>query len=68
MQRQDRNLTLNGSINVNLPVGRRGRLAGVIGPTYESNGSRTYSNGIPQTSPTSETQNWSGSLNFTWTL
>jgi hypothetical protein len=67
-QREDRNLIVNGSVNVNLSVGRRGRLAGVIGPTYEANGSRSFPNGIPVASPTSATQNWAGSLSFAWTL
>jgi hypothetical protein len=67
-QQENRNLIVSGTVNVNLPVGRHGHLAGVIGPSYEANGSRSFPNGIPVASPTSETQNWTGSLSFAWTL
>jgi hypothetical protein len=67
-QRGDRYLSVTGSVNVNLNVGRHGRLAGVIGPRFESSGSRQYSSGVPLPSTVNESQDWTGSLQFSWTL
>lgn len=67
-QKTAESLTIGGSVNLNLSVGRRGRVAGVIGPRYEANGDRSFSKGVPQPTKVTETQDWTGSLQFSWTL
>lgn len=66
--RGDRSLHLDGSANLNLPVGRKGRLTGNIGRSYRAERRLTYTSGVLQPSPRSEDDFWNGALQFSWQL
>jgi hypothetical protein len=67
-QRQSRALNFTGGANINLPVGRRGRITGTLRRTYRGDRSTTYASGIANPSPRGEIDYWNGSLNFAWDL
>jgi hypothetical protein len=66
--RENRNLTFTGGLNLNLPVGTRGRLTGSVGRQFQSNGTQGFSNGVPQPENLNEFDYWTGNLQFVWHL
>jgi hypothetical protein len=66
--RQSRSLNLDGTASLNLPVGRKGRLTGNIGRSYQADRTTAFSHGVPQPSPAAEFDFWNGSLQFSWQL
>ena len=66
--RENRNLTFTGGLNLNIKVGRKGRLTGNVGRQFQSNGTQSFSNGVPQPESVSEFDYWTGNLQFTWNL
>jgi hypothetical protein len=67
-QRKGRTLNFSGGASVNLPLGARGHLTGDIRRTYRADRSITYTAGVPQPSPRSETDFWNGTLQLSWAL
>jgi len=67
-QRKGRTLNFSGGASVNLPLGARGHLTGDIRRTYRADRSITYTSGVPQPSPRSETDFWNGTLQLSWAL
>lgn len=65
-QRDNRNLTFLGTANLNLPIGSKGTLSGSVGRSYYADRSTDFSSGVPQLSPLSELDYWTGSLQFSW--
>ena len=65
-QRENRNLNVLGTANLNLPVGQRGTLSGSVGRTYFADRSITFASGVPTPSPRSELDYWTGALQFSW--
>jgi hypothetical protein len=65
---QTRRLSFNGGANMNMRVGRKGRLTGIL--SRNSNESRTiqYSSFGGGPAPNVIQDFWSGSVTFTWTL
>lgn len=66
--RKGRTLNFSGGASVNLPLGARGRLTGDIRRTYRADRSITYTTGVPQPTPRSETDYWNGTLQLSWAL
>lgn len=66
--RENRNLTFTGGFNLNMRVGSRGRLTGSVGRQFQSNGTQSFSNGVPQPQSVTEFDYWTGNLQFTWSL
>jgi hypothetical protein len=67
-QRKSRVLNFSGGANINIPVGRRGRVTGNLRRTYRGERSTAFPGGVPSASPRSEVDYWNGSLNFAWDL
>jgi hypothetical protein len=67
-QRAGRALNVSGGLSLNLPVGGHGVLTGDVRRTFRSDGSTTYSAGVPQPRALSESDFWNGALQFSWTL
>lgn len=67
-QRDDRRLTLNGGVNLNLQLGRKGTLTGNISRNFDDSRSTTFDKGEPVPSPRAITDYWNGSLTLTWEL
>ncbi|MFN8589332.1 MAG: hypothetical protein U0704_16190 [Candidatus Eisenbacteria bacterium] len=67
-QREDRRVNFTGSAQLDLPLGKKGRLTGRIGRTYSDQRSVTWQSGVPTTSPRSESDYWNGRLEMTWAL
>lgn len=67
-QREDRRLSMSGSMDLNLRLGRKGTLAGNISRSLDESRSTSFSKGVPTPSPLSSTDYWAGSLTLTWQL
>jgi hypothetical protein len=67
-QRVSNTLNVSGGVSVNLGLGQRGRLTGDIRRVFRDDRSTIYSNGVPQPSPLSETDYWSGGLQLSWEI
>jgi hypothetical protein len=67
-QRESRTLNFSGGANINLPVGRSGRLTGTLRRSYRGDRSTTYPGGVETLSPRGEVDYWNGSLVFSWDL
>lgn len=67
-QRDDRRLSMAGSVDLNLKLGRKGTLAGNIARSFDDSRSTAYSSGVPSVSPRAITDYWNGSLTLTWQL
>ena len=65
-QRRGRTLNFIGTASLNLPVGRGGTLSGNVGRTYFADRSTTFTSGVPNPSPLSQLDYWTGSLQFSW--
>lgn len=63
-----RELTVTGSASLNVPVGASGRLTGTLGRNLDSRRDVSYTAGVPNVQPRSETDYWSGQLQFSWKL
>ena len=68
LQRTDRNLSFQGSANLNLKVGRKGTLSGNIGRTFFSGRGISYIATQPIPSPRTESDYWAGTLSLSWRL
>ncbi len=67
-QRQNRTLSFQGNANLNLRAGSKGQVTGSIGRTFFADRSVTFSSGVPQRSPRTESDFWVGTLNFSWRM
>ncbi|MBI5170892.1 MAG: hypothetical protein HZA61_15490 [Candidatus Eisenbacteria bacterium] len=67
-QRDDKRVNFTGSVQLDLPISRKGRLTGRIGRTYSDQRSTTYTSGVGQLSPRAENDFWNGRLEMTWAL
>lgn len=67
-QREDRRVNFTGSVQLDLPLSRKGRLSGRVGRTYSDQRSTTYQSGVGTLSPRSENDFWNGHLELTWAL
>lgn len=67
-QRDDRRVNMTGSMQLDLPISRRGRLTGRIGRTYSDQRSTSYTSGVGTLSPRAESDFWNGRLEMTWAL
>ncbi len=65
---QRRELTLAGGATVNVPVGAAGHLSGSLQRNLDARRDFTYTNGLLTTAPRSQTDYWSGVLQFSWRL
>ncbi|HET9327206.1 MAG TPA: hypothetical protein VFQ05_10560 [Candidatus Eisenbacteria bacterium] len=65
-QRDNRNLTFEGTASLNIPIGSRGTLSGNVGRQYYADRSTDFSSGVAEPSPLSEQDYWTGSLQFSW--
>jgi len=63
-----RQLSLSGGANLNLRVGNVGRLTGSINRNLDALRVVTYSGGVPQPQPRSQSDYWSGQLQFAWSV
>jgi hypothetical protein len=61
-------LNIGGGVNLNVPVGGRGRLTGGIARQFNSTRTVRYRSGVPESSPRSDSDFWNGSLNLSWSL
>ncbi len=66
--RTSRRLTFTGGVNLDLEVGRRGKLLGSVNRRFTADRSTRYLNTVPQPSPVSEQDYWDGSLQLSWEL
>jgi hypothetical protein len=66
-ERTSRNMTLDGSTDLNVPVAKGCTLTGHIGRTYQANRSTSFSATAATQSPLSESDFWNGSLSLNWT-
>jgi hypothetical protein len=67
-QRKTRTLNFAGGANLNVPLGRRGKLTGNIARNFRADRTTSFSAGLPQPSPASQTDFWSGTLELSWDL
>jgi hypothetical protein len=67
-QRQTRTLNMGGGANLNVPLGKRGKLTGNIARNYRADRTTAFTSGVPQPAPRSETDFWSGQLQVSWDL
>jgi hypothetical protein len=67
-QSATRALALNGSANLNIPIGRKGQLSGYLGKNFNADHRISYTSGVPDNQPVVETDFWSGSLQLSWDL
>ena len=67
-QRTDLRLDLAGGFDVNLHVGAKGLLTGRVNRTFTDSRTINYTNGLPESTPRSETDFWNGNLQLSWTL
>jgi hypothetical protein len=66
--RTSRRLTFTGGFNVNLELGRRGRLEGGVNRSFTADRATRYAGGVPTVSPVAEQDYWNGSLQLSWEL
>ncbi len=66
LQRDNGNLTFTGSANLNLNIGKRGRLTGSVGRSYQDDLTNTY--GTSSSVVKSQFDQWTSNLQFTWRL
>jgi hypothetical protein len=66
--RKDRSFDFSGRANINIPVGKRGRLTGNIARSTNSTLATTYSRGIPRAVPGTTLDYWNGSLQLSWDM
>jgi len=67
-QTSTRSLGMNGSANLNIPIGRKGTLTGFLGKTFNADHRINYNSGVPDSQPRVEIDFWSGSLALSWDL
>jgi hypothetical protein len=67
-QSETRALSLMGSANLNVPIGRRGQLTGNLSKNFNADHRINYTSGVPDNQPSVETDFWSGSLQLSWNL
>ena len=67
-QRDSRTMNFSGGLNLNLPLGPKGRLSGDIRRSYRDDRSTGYVSGQPQYTPRSQTDYWNGRLDLSWNL
>jgi hypothetical protein len=67
-QTATRALSLAGSANLNLPIGRRGQLTGSLSKNFNADHRINYTSGVPDNQPRVETDYWSGTLQLSWNL
>jgi len=65
-QRDNNNLTFFGSANLNLQIGKRGRLTGTVGRSYQDDLTDIF--GTNGSSVKTQFDNWTSNLQFTWHL
>jgi hypothetical protein len=65
-QRESRSLYFTGGTTLNLPLGEKGELIANLSKIYRSDGTTGFANGIPQPSPSSEQDYWTGRLELRW--
>jgi len=66
--RRSRRLSLSGTANLNLTLGKKGALSGGIGRSFSADRTTTFQNGLPQASPLAEQDFWNGNLQLSWEL
>jgi hypothetical protein len=66
--RTSRRLTFTGGVNLDLELGRRGKLQGSVNRRFTADRATRYQNGVPQPSPVAEQDYWDGSLQLSWEL
>ena len=67
-QTSTRSLSMNGSANLNIPIGRKGTLTGFLGKNFNADHRINYNSGVPDNQPRVEIDYWSGSLALSWDL
>jgi len=65
---RSRRLNFSGGANLNLAFGKKGQLTGSIDRRFNADRRTTYASGLPQSSPLSQQDFWSGALSFSWEL
>ena len=66
--RTSRRLTFSGGVNLDVALGRRGKIQGGVNRSFTSDQATRYSSGVPQPSPVAEQDYWNGSLQLSWEL
>jgi len=67
-QTSTRALSMMGSANLNIPVGRKGQLTGNLSKNFNADHRINYTAGVPDNQPRVETDFWSGFLQLSWDL
>jgi hypothetical protein len=67
-QLSSKSLDFSGSANLDIPVGRRGRITGNIARETDASRRVTYPSGVAVYEPRVETDFWTGTLTLTWSL
>ncbi len=67
-QRSTNTLNFSGGVSVNMTLGTRAHLTGDIHRVFRDDRAISYTNGVPQLSPLSQTDFWSGGLQLSWDL
>lgn len=65
-QRSSRTLRFSGGTFLNVPVGSWGQLSGEIRRQFNADRTTNYTAGVPRLTPASETDYWTGHLEFSW--
>ena len=65
-QRANRSLSVSAGANINWSISKNGLLRGDIHRAYRADRTTTYSSGLPQATPRSQIDFWTGSLQLSW--